>query len=269
MKCKGLKSQKTKGGKKIDVKCNTELDQNAIFCKVCGQPTGALSGPLSARVNYQKVWKKFKTIKSQDYPFSIFMILTSFLLLALGIIFRSDLAESFKLDQYLFTNVMLLILVPLVLIPFGFNEKFTEHPFKISFYLQALKFYPKYFLLVLLSILYFLLLKILCTGYLLGIKVDPILHPVRLILVLYWITITFPAVILIIRKQMNPLKAVIICYTASAETRWQQFFILIRIFIMNIIGAALAGLGLLVTIPFSYILIEKYYQSMDDFELFD
>jgi uncharacterized membrane protein len=164
---------------------------------------------------------------------------------------------------------MLLILVPFTLIPFGFKENFTDEPFKISMYFQALKHYPKFFLLVLVNILYFLLLKILCTGYILGITIDPILHPVRFILVLYWIVITFPAVLLIVRKKMNPIKAVIVCYKASAETRWQQFFIMFRLFIMNIIGAAMAGFGLLITIPFTYILIEKYYHSLDEFELFD
>lgn len=269
MKCKGMRKEKTKNGRKIDVKCNTELDKYAIFCKVCGQSTGALSGPLSAKVNYQEVWEKFKPIKSQYYSFSIFIVLTSFLLIGLGIFFSKELAESFKISHYLFTNLMLLFLVPFTLIPFGFKENFIDNPFKISMYFQALKYYPKFFMLVLVNILYFLLLKILCTGYILGITVDPILHPVRFILVLYWITITFPAVLLISRKKMNPIKAVVKCYTASAETRWQQFFIVFILFIMNIIGVAFAGLRLLVTIPFSYILIEKYYQSLNEFELFE
>jgi len=269
MKCKGMKKEKTKNGKKIEVKCNTELDQHAIFCHVCGEPTGALSGPLSAKKNYKEVWNKFNANKSKYYPFAIFIILTSFLLIYLGVFFSDNLAESFKVDHYIFTNLMLLILVPFTLIPFSFEENFLKKPFTISMYLKGLKYYPQFFLLVLVNILYFLVLKILCTGYLLGITVDPILHPVRLILVLYWITITFPTVFLIIRKKMNPIKAVISCYKASAETRWQQFFIVFRLFVMNIIGALLAGLGLLVTIPFSYILLEKYYMSLDEFELFD
>jgi len=269
MKCSGMKKEKTKKGRKIEVKCNTELDKHAIFCKVCGQPTGALSGPLSAKLNFQNVWDKFKSAKSQYYSFSIFMVLTSFLLIGLGIFFSKDLAESIKISHYLFTNLMLLILVPFTLIPFSFEEKFIEYPFKTSMYFNSLKYYPKFFLFVLVNILYFLLLKILCTGFILGITVDPILHPVRFILVLYWITITFPAVLLIVRKKMNPIKAVISCYKASAETRWQQFFIVFRLFVMNVIGAVFAGLGLLVTIPFSYILIEKYYQSLDEFELFE
>ena len=190
-------------------------------------------------------------------------------MIGLGIFFGKELAESFKISHYLFTNLMLLFLVPFTLIPFSFEENFVEYPFKISMYFNSLKYYPKFFLLVLVNILYFLLLKILCTGFILGITVDPILHPVRLILVLYWITITFPAVLLIIRKGMNPIKAVISCYKASAETRWQQFFIVFRLFVMNVIGSVFAGLGLLVTIPFSYILIEKYYQSLDEFELFE
>lgn len=269
MKCRGMKKEKTKNGKKIQVKCNTELDQHAIFCHVCGEPTAALSGQLSAKVNYKDVWNKFNQNKSKYYPFAIFMTLTSFLLIGLGVYFSETLAESLKIDHYIFTNLMLLFLVPFTLIPFGFKENFTKEPFKISMYFKGLKNYPKLFLLVLINILYFLILKILCTGYVLGITVDPILHPVRFVLVLYWITITFPAVLLVIRKRFNPIKAIIICCKASAETRWQQFFIVFRLFVMNVIGAALAGLGLLLTIPFSYILIEKYYMSLDEFELFE
>lgn len=269
MKCKGMRKEKTKNGRKIDVRCNTELDKHAIFCKKCGHPTDALSGHLSAKMNYKEVWKKFKPIKSQYYSFSIFIILTSFLLIGLGIFFSKDLAESFKIDHYIFTNLMLLILIPFTLIPFAFKENFTDNPFKIAMYFQALKYYPRFFLLVFVNILYFLILKILCTGYILGITIDPILHPVRFILVLYWITITFPAVLLIIRKNMNAIKSVITCCRASTETRWQQFFVVFRLFLMNIVGVAFAGLGLLITIPFTYILIEKYFQSMDEFELFE
>jgi len=301
MKCSGMKKEKTKNGKKIEIKCNTELDKHAIFCKVCGRPTGALSGPLNAKKNYQKIWKEYKPITSKYYAFSIFLILTFFLMMGLGIFFRVDLAESFKMDLYLFTNLLLLVLVPFILIPFSFDENYTQNSFTISMYFKALINYPKYFLLVLVNILYFLILKILCTGYLIGITVDPILHPVRFILVLYWITITFPSVFLIIRKNMNPIKAVMVCYKASAETRWQQFFIVFGLFIMNFIGAAIivlglfiiniiiaaianqellgnyvliigfaiAGLGLLVSLPFTYILMEKYYQSLDEFELFE
>ena len=119
-----------------------------------------------------------------------------------------------------------------------------------------------------LNIIYFALLKIICTGYSLNIAVDPILHIVRLIMVLYWIAIIVPTPILMIRKKMNPISAIILSIKAGKETRWQQFFIAVFIFILNIVGTALVGLGLLVTIPLSYVLLERYYLQMDEFELF-
>jgi hypothetical protein len=67
---------------------------------------------------------------------------------------------------------------------------------------------------------------------------------------------------------MNPVKAIIKSYKASAETRWQQFFILIYLFLINVLGFATIA-GSLISIPLSYILIEKYYFAMNKFKLFD
>ena len=269
MKCKGKIKEKTKKGRTVERDCNNKLTEYQIFCDKCGEPTGALSGPLSAKQNYKEAWDQFNKVKSKFYPFSIFIILTAFLLIGLGILFSKNLAEIFKIEQYLFTNLMLLILVPFVFIPFGFKEDFVINHFTIGRYFRGLKYYPQFFLLTLVNILYFTLLKVICTGYKLGITIDPILHLVRLVLVLYWITIVFPSVILIIRKRVNAFKAIVLCYKASAETRWQQFFLVVRIFLYNVLGAALAGLGLLVTIPLSYVIIEKYYEKLDEFELFE
>ena len=268
MKCKGKIKEKTRSGRTIEKNCTAKLDEHAIFCSECGEPTDALSGPLSAKKNYQEAWKEFKQIKTKFYPFSIFMIFTAFLLILLSVLFSRSLAESFNIDHYLFVNLVLLILVPFVLVPFSFEPGFLKEHFTISGYFKELKNYPKFFMLTLVYILYFALLKVLCTGFQLGIATDPILHLVRLVLVLYWITIMLPSPILIIRKKVNAFKAVVLCYKASAETRWQQFFLVLKIVFINIIGAALAGLGLLVTIPLSYVLIEKYYDNMDEFELF-
>ncbi len=269
MKCRGRIKEKTKNGKTIERTCNNKLEEHQIFCDKCGEPTGALSGPLSARQNYKEVWDQFKKVKSKFYPFAIFIILTSYLLIALEAVFGKTLAEAVNIDHYLLSNIIFLVIIPLALIPFGMKEKFMENPFSVKAYLKGLKNYPKYFLLTLVYILFFFVLKVLCAGFLLGISIDPILHPVRFILVLYWITIMLPSPILITRKNVNIFQAVVRCYKASMETRWQQFFLVLQIAGINVLGAALAGLGLLYSIPLSYVLVERYYQKLDEFRLFE
>lgn len=261
MKCKGTIIEKKTLGRKAERLCNTELAEHQIFCHVCGTAGKALSTGLSARQNRLEAWREFKAVKSKYYAFAIFMILAVFSLIGLSVIWGAR--------HFLYNNLALLFIVPLALIPFSFEENFLQNHFTIGMYFKHLKYYPKFFLFVFINIIWFIFLKILCTGAFLNIATDPILHEVRLILVLYWLVIMSPAPILMIRRKMNPLKAMIKCYKATAETRWQQFFILSYLFIINLIGLAAAGLGLLVTIPFSYILLERYYLRMEEYELFE
>lgn len=261
MKCKGTIIEKKTFGKKAARSCNSRLAEHQIFCHVCGKATKALSTDLSAKQNRKEIWQEFKEIKSNYYPFAIFMILAVFSFIGASVVLGTR--------HFLYNNLALLFIVPLALIPFSFEENFIQKQFTIGMFFKHLKYYPKYFIFVLINILWFIFLKILCTGAFIRLATDPILHEVRLILVLYWIVIMMPAPILMVRRKMNPISAMISCYKATAQTRWQQFFILFYLFVINLIGLLTAGLGLLVTIPFSYILIERYYLQMEEYELFD
>lgn len=269
MRCKGKITEKKKNGRTIEKTCNYELSKHAIFCPVCGQPTQALSGPLSAKKNHKSSWNSYKEKKSQYYPLAIFLIFVVFLPLLLVSIYNDNIAKLVNLTAYLVNNLTLLLLVPLSLLPFASSRDFIEHPLTIKNYFRNFKYYFHYLGLVLITILYFFILNVLCTGYLLNIMTDPILHPVRLILVLYWLVNILPAPLLIARKNMNPLRAIYVSHKASKETRWQQFFLILIVAFYNIIGLAIIGIGLIATIPYSYVIIEKYYQKMDEFELFD
>ncbi|MCK4957554.1 MAG: hypothetical protein KAS49_07940, partial [Candidatus Cloacimonetes bacterium] len=85
---------------------------------------------------------------------------------------------------------------------------------------------------------------------------------------LYWIAIMLPVPLVMMRKEVNAFKAVKMCYVASAETRWQQFFTAFYVVSVNVLGALVLGLGLLRSISFSYLLIERYYQKLDEYKLF-
>jgi hypothetical protein len=260
MKCKGSYIEK-KNGKKFEKKCGNELGEHTIFCDVCGKSTNALSTGLSAKNARKESWDKFKEIKSKSYPFGIFMVLTFLPIIAIFLKFGNN--------DYFISNLILLFIVPLFLIPFGNEKNFAENPFWISEYFKNLKNYPKLWFFVLLNIIFFFVLKVLCTGFMLGVATDPILHIVRFILVLHWITIVLPAPLVIIRKKVSPINALIMCYKASAETRWQQFYIVLVVFFSNLIALGLLVFGMLVTVPYTYVLIEKYYMRMDEYGLFE
>ncbi|MCF7814753.1 MAG: hypothetical protein K9N09_10870 [Candidatus Cloacimonetes bacterium] len=261
MKCRGKIVEKKTFGKNKVWPCDAKLAKHQIFCHKCGTATDALSTGLSFKQNRQQAWQKFKETKSQYYPFAIFMIIAVFSWIFASVIYGTR--------NFLYNNLALLFITPLALIPFSFEEDFTKGPFTIGMYLKHLKYYPKYWIFTLLGIIWFIFLKILCTGAFINIATDPILHEVRFILVIYSIVIAMPIPIMMIRRNINPIKAIIVAYKAGKETRWQQFFLLLYLFFINLLGLAAVGLGLLVTIPFSYILIERYYLRMEEYELFE
>ena len=260
MKCKGSYIEK-KNGKKFEKKCGNELSEHTIFCDVCGKPTNALSTGLSAKKGRIESWEEFKKVRAKSYPFGIFMVLVFLPIFAAFLKFGNS--------NYFISNLILLFVVPFLLIPFGFEQGFASRPFTIGEYFKNLKHYPKMWFLVLLNIIFFFVLKVLCTGFLLGVATDPILHIVRFILVLHWITIMLPAPLVAIRKKINPIKALILCYKASTETRWQQFYIVLVIFFGNLLALMLAVFGMLATVPYAYVLTERYYEQMDEYVLFN
>jgi len=260
MKCKGSYIEK-KNGRKFEKKCGNELDENAIFCDVCGFPTNALSTGLSAKKARIESWREFKEVKSKSYPFGIFIVLAFLPIFALFIKFGNS--------DYFISNLILLFIVPFLLIPFTFEHGFASKSFTIGEYFRKLKHYPKMWLLVFLNIIFLFILKVLCTGFLLGVATDPILHIVRFILVLHWFTIMFPAPLVMNRKNVNPLTALIMCYKASAETRWQQFYITLVVFFSNLLALVLAVFGMMASLPYAYVLMEGYYLKMEEFGLFE
>ena len=261
MKCKGTLIEKKSFWQKTAKDCNNQLADHQIYCDKCGEPTKALSSGLSARQNWRETWQEFKKVKSSYYAFAIFMILCVFSFIGLSVV----LGARF----FWYNNLVLLFIAPLALLPFSFAGEFMEKPFTVRRYFQHAHNYPRYWLFVLINIVWFIFLKILCTGAFLNIATDPILHEVRLILVLYWIAIVLPVPSLMSRRKVNPFKAIYLSYKAGSETRWQQFFLVSLVFFANLAGLALAGLGLLVSIPLSYLVIDRYYLRMEEYELFE
>ncbi|MCF7920015.1 MAG: hypothetical protein K9N06_08895 [Candidatus Cloacimonetes bacterium] len=251
MKCNGISRKNKKTGI-----CGTALHPHQIYCHVCGLATPALKTDLSAKENIKLSWEFHK--KNYQESFSLGLLLTLAVYIPLSI-----LVALFWHD-YWHTNLILLFYIPFALIPLAMRDDYS-----LKNYLRTLsKLYLPYLSFILVAEIYFFLLKVICDGYLLSFMVDPVLHIVRLIMVLYGITCAFAVPFLMADKKMNPIKAIILSIKAGHETRWQQFFTLVAVAFINLIGALCLLAGLLYTLPLSYKILRRYYQKMVGFELF-
>ena len=257
------KSKKKVRKELVCEKCLKDLQPNQLYCYECGQPTAVLSEELSAKKNWVETWGDYKQRKGENYPFAIFFIFIIlipqiFIILLPKLVFSSE-----STNTYLINNLIYLFTLPLIFIPFATPLMAEKAKLTIRKYFQDLKHYPRMFLFVLINLVYFFLLKMITSS------VDPILNLVRLIMVLYWLAIIVPYPHLLLRKKINPLQGLIIVYKVGKETRWQQFFTYIYLFVINILGLAALGIGLLVTIPYSIAVLERYYLQMDKLDLFE
>ncbi len=261
MKCKGRIKDKNTGKVKVAQICNSVIDDHAIFCPFCGTPTEALSTSLSARKVFREQWNEQR---QEGMKFTVTGIILMAVVLAL--IFS---AFYLTVEMYYITNLVILFLVPFLLIPFTFNWENGKVEFSLNNYLARLKYYPVSWLFVLANLLYYFLLKVICTGYLLTVATDPILHLVRLILSIYWLAVIFPVPFLLFKKKIPLFKAFKAAYIAGAETRWQHFHLLLFITLLNLVAIIPLGLGLIFTLPVSYRIMHRYYTNMDEYKLFD
>jgi len=246
-------------------KCKNKLDKNAIFCTTCGLETDSLKTGLSAKENFKQTWKMFKLEKHKYYSFASVYFFVAIIPLIAVILFTKD--------HYIWNNLSLLFVIPLALVPFTFDYK-SEQIFTANKYFRNLKHYPQLLLFTLVNILYLFAVKMICTGHLeiegntvFYFITDPILHLVRFVLILYWFAIVAPMPFLIFQRKFNVLKALKVIYNAGKETRWQQFFTVLYTTFSLLTGALALVLGLLVAIPFSFVLLQNYYQRMEGYDL--
>ncbi len=233
-------------------RCNVSLDKQQIYCYECGEPTGALRGDLSARQTIKEVWSAYSLVKSENYSFAIFYFFALFVPLAVIL--------AATINNYYLHNLALLFYLPLMFIPFSMDNEDSGR-YTVKGYFANLNYYFKYFIFIFLNILFFFIIKVITDS------VDPMLNIVRLILVLYWLAIVTPLPSLIGHRDISCLKGLILVHRGGKETRWQQFFLIVFATLINLLGLALIGIGLLVTIPFTFKFIDSYYQRMMKYEL--
>jgi hypothetical protein len=260
MKCKGELKVKAGLGKTRKMRCTQTLDEHAIFCPVCGTETAALKTGLNGTKAFKAVWAQRTEIFRAWFPFS----------LVFGLIIGALIGASLVLghQHYWLNNLFLLFVVPFALVPLTFSQDASSRPGFAAFF-AGLRYYPVLWAFTLVNIVFFFIVKVLCTGFLLNVEIDQTLHLVRLILCIYWPVVMLPVVHLVVERKMPLFTAIKVSYKAGKETRWQQFYVLFYSLLLNAVGAALAGVGLAFTLPISYRAIQLYASRMDEYTLFE
>lgn len=230
--------------------CSKELQTNDLYCKTCGTPSEVFITGLSAKKTCKETWEEINPIKAKFYTFSIFF--------ALCLLFPTGFLIYFTLSSFLYNNLVILITLPLLMIPLAFDKR----DYTISNYFKHISKYPFFLMGTFIIQVVFIFIKLICSGQ------DPILNIVHFILVLYWLAVIMPYPLVLVKKGRNPVKALIISYKAGKEPRWQQFFILVYCTLINLAGVAVLGLGLLITIPYTFEILKNYYSRLDKLGLF-
>ncbi len=242
--------------------CNEKVKDHDFWCIYCGHQTGVIKTYLRAKMALNEEWEAFTTSTIKSYGFAILNTLV-FLILGGGAYWFSlndSLLPISHFSKYLLNNLVFLIVIPFFLTPFEMASHLAAQPWSMKDYFISLKEYPRYFVFVFFNIVYFFALKYICTG-------DPILHLVRFVMVLYWISIVLPAPVIMQELKLNPFQVIVKSYQVGRETRWQLFFLWFMLFVINFVALLPVGLGLLVTLPLTYRVIYRYYKKLDEFEL--
>lgn len=240
-------------------RCQERLSDKAVYCHECGTPTGIISTELSALNIIRATWNAYT--KTRYYALALWVLLFCYLPAGLAIYASTQLSGMSTWSIYAISNALFLITFPLLLIPFGINLS-AEGSFGIKTLFSSFKYYGRFFVFIALNCLYFFLVKIICIG-------DPILNLVRFVLVIYWIAIVLPVPSYMIHNQCGAWRAILTSYKKGFFTRWQHFFVYLILAIINACGAIVLGFGLLITIPFTYQVIDNYYLKIRKFELID
>ncbi len=243
--------------------CNNKLEPTQIWCNECGHQSELLKKDLSFITVLKESWSKYKGNINHNLAIGFILTFLAIIPIIIVSILHNTLEFSHKsFANYLIYNLLFIIITPLAFIPFKVFSDSSDGKASIKDFFSNFKFYPQMFLFAFANFLAFFIIKYVCIG-------DPILKLVRIVLVLYWPSIVLPVPFLISEYKMNPFKAIHLCYKKLGDVRWKLFFIWVFLLLLNMLGAIPFGIGLLVTLPFSYVLVNNYVRKLIEFNIIE
>lgn len=252
-------------------KCKIKLADNAIYCPECGTETTLLDTGLAFRSTLTEVHTAIESRHGAYGPLTLLLtfavILPAVAVLVIGFAGLFP-AVGMLSSAWIGINMAALLFLPLLLLPLAAPEGYLTAAPGPRAWLGLFKHYPKALVFVLLNILYYFVLKVVCTGQpFYSYAYDPILNLVQLVMMFYWLAVVIPVPQLMFHYGYNPLKAIKIAYNAGKQTRWQQFYITTYIMLWSLVGVLTLGIMMVSKLPHFYGLLEVYTRRMQQYGL--
>lgn len=168
----------------------------------------------------------------------------------------------------LIKSISISIFVPFILVAFSAISSHDQYHLSFQEMIKALKKYPQYFGISIISAFYFSLIYLVCWG-LPSFGSLPILRLVWLVLLNYWVAIALPAVVLMERTGLCPGKAIKASYRHFHDVRWNTYLLALVLALLNLLAATLLFFPLIFTLPLSLYAIRDYTTLLIEYELLD
>jgi len=242
--------------------CNEKIASHDLWCIKCCRRTNIISKDLSALNSLKVSWVKYKKVKGSNLPVGILASLTGIIpLLVILWILNYTLPVVPKWQFMAISSIVWLFFLPVIIVPLSAVCKKDNYHLDVKDFFSSFTRYMKYFSLMLITVIYYIIIFYVCTG-------DPILNLVWLVLILYWISIIIPVPIIMERFKCNAFKAIALSYKHAGDLRWNIFLMGIVLTLANVLAAVLLVVGLSITIPFSWFAIRDYVDKMIEYEIF-
>lgn len=242
--------------------CKKKINEIDVYCDACGEVAESFKKKFKLK-EILSVAKKNVDIK-RDYPLQaiIFIFIFSILpLLLTGFFIRDNVFLNSHRATYFLSNLIYLVFVPLIFLPFTFYKDSDEKADSASLF-RIFKIYPRFMFFVFIVLVYFFILKIICQG-------DPILNLVRFVLVLWGLAIALPVPLMIIKTNDSVISIIKKAFIAGKYLRWQQFSLVLILGIYNMLALIPLGLGLIFSLPFTSSVLKEYHKRQEDYNLYE
>jgi hypothetical protein len=255
--------------------CDARLAAHDIWCSNCGKQTGIINKDLASMSSLKMTWSKYLPNKGINVPAAAFSVLLGivpiigllFLLNSIGVLDLIAIQHTGKLILNLFIiSIGVSIFLPIILISY---KPVCQEPgtvIRLKSLTSNLKSYPRYFLLSLISALFFVLIYLICFG-LPDFGSDPILRLVWIVLVNYFLAVFLPVPVLMERKDLNPWAAFKMSYRFFHPVRWQLYLLALVLTLANSLAMLLALVPLVFTLPLSWFAIRDYVDLLLEYEI--
>lgn len=243
--------------------CNEKLANHDLWCVKCGKQTELIAKDLSAIKNLNASWNNYKPVKGVNLPVGIWATLTGFLPMLALIWLLNHTLPAIGLWPFLALHTVIWTLfLPVLFVPFRAVCKNDGYKVTIRDVFKSFKSYFRYLIFSLVSVLFYLVIFLICQG-------DPILNLVWLVLVLYWVAIVLPVPVIMERYDLNALNAVKLSYRYLGDLRWNIFMLALILALANVLALLLLIIGLAVVLPFTWFAVRDYVDKLIENEVLE